>query len=55
MKLARTILLIVLAFVVCGCFTINVPDPPDIEIHGEVNTDKAPDDAEGRAKTTRDK
>ena len=37
MRLVRTILLVVLALGVSGCFNINIPDPPDINIHGEVN------------------
>ena len=37
MRLVRTILLVVLALAVSGCFNITIPDPPDINIHGEVN------------------
>ena len=48
MRLVRTILSAVLALGVGGCFNIHVPDPPDINIHGEVNNG---DNANGDAKT----
>ncbi len=37
MRLVRAIVLSLVAFGACGCFNINVPEPPDINIHGEVN------------------
>ena len=54
MKLLRTILLVLVALGACGC-TINVPGPPDIEIHGEVNTGDGANSAAGEAKTDRDR
>jgi len=47
MKLLRTVLLVLVMLGACGCITINVPDPPDVEIHGEVNTDNGADDTDG--------
>lgn len=39
MRLVRAIVLALVALGACGCFNINVPDPPDINIHGEINGD----------------
>ena len=50
MRLVRTILLAALALGAGGCFNIHVPDPPDINIHGEVNNGNGQtDNGQGQA------
>ena len=46
MRFLRTVLLVLAAFGACGCY-IRVPDPPDINIHGEVNNGGKTNDANG--------
>jgi len=45
MRIVRAIVLALLAFGACGCY-IHIPDPPDINIHGEINGDGANGEAE---------
>ena len=55
MKFVRTVLLVLVMLGACGCFNINVPDPPDINIHGEVNNGNGADNGNGTVKTRREK
>ena len=48
MRFLRTVLLLLVAFGACGCY-IRVPDPPDITIHGEINTGDDTGDDTGEA------
>ncbi len=47
MKLLRMVLLTCLAFAATGCFTINVPEPPDVQIPTEVDAGQAEPAGEG--------
>ena len=54
MKFIRTILLVLVMVAAGGCFNIRIPDPPDIDIHGEINNGDGTG-ANGEVKTNPEK
>ena len=50
MRTLRTLLILLLALLAQGCFTVNVPDIPRVHVHGRTD----PGRAEGEVRTGSD-